>query len=172
MDGGEGGRGHGNERYKNEMQPERILSLGEPQIRQVLDCVFFEPGTWQREDERKEPPHIPYLERTHLTTPVGLLFNEIRCVIGVPVRFLLIGDGGQIRTARCGAPPAQAVGLGDRVGFRQVYADDRSDYSIRGTTAGSSRELFYFFHSAPRVGAEGGWGQWGHGAVVHTRAVL
>ena len=59
-------------------QPERILALGEPQLRNVLDCVIFEPGEWQRDEERPEPKVIPAPDRRHLTTPVGLLFNEIK----------------------------------------------------------------------------------------------
>jgi hypothetical protein len=59
-------------------QPERILALGEPQLRHVLDCVLFEPGEWQRDDDRPEPKCIPAPDRRHLTTPVGLLFNELR----------------------------------------------------------------------------------------------
>ena len=59
-------------------QPERILALGEPQLRHVLDCVLFEPGEWQKDDLREEPKCIPAPDRRHLTTPVGLLFNELR----------------------------------------------------------------------------------------------
>ena len=52
--------------------------MGEPQLRHVLDCVLFEPGAWQKDDEREEPPCIPAPDRRHLNTPVGLLFNELR----------------------------------------------------------------------------------------------
>ncbi len=58
-------------------QPERLLALGSPELRNVLHCVLFEPGLWQAELEKVEPTVVPAPNRAHLATPCGLLFNEI-----------------------------------------------------------------------------------------------
>lgn len=42
-----------------------------------MDSSLFEPGEWQNELEKKMPTEIPPSTRQHLTTPCGLLFNEL-----------------------------------------------------------------------------------------------
>ena len=56
---------------------ERINALGSPQLRQVLDDVMFEPSQWQHENEKSVPKLCPGDNRDHLSTPCGLLFNEL-----------------------------------------------------------------------------------------------
>ena len=70
-------------------QPERVMALGAPELRHILDCVVFEPGEWQKNDERNEPDRIPAVSRDHLFTPVGLLFNELRYAADTVVKPVL-----------------------------------------------------------------------------------
>ena len=58
----------------------RTLALSSPELRQLLDCVLFEPGEWQPGPERVRPEMIPAesSETKHTATPLGLLFNELR----------------------------------------------------------------------------------------------
>jgi hypothetical protein len=58
-------------------KPERINALGSEDLRNVLDCVMFEPGAWQAEASKPIPAVVPAADREHLATPVGLLFNEL-----------------------------------------------------------------------------------------------
>jgi hypothetical protein len=55
----------------------RLKSLRSFEMQQVLDAALFEPGRWQEEYEKAAPTQIPAPTRNHLSTPVGLLFNEI-----------------------------------------------------------------------------------------------
>lgn len=40
--------------------------------------VLYEPSQWQREAEKVLPSVVPAPDRSHLATPVGLLFNELQ----------------------------------------------------------------------------------------------
>ena len=44
----------------------------------VLDGVLFEPGPWQQNVHKNVPHMLPTDDRSHLTTAVGLLFNELQ----------------------------------------------------------------------------------------------
>ena len=54
-----------------------INSKTDERLRNVLDCVMFEPGLWQNNLKKEEPLLVPGPNRDHLSTPVGLLFNEL-----------------------------------------------------------------------------------------------
>ena len=58
----------------------RTLALTNPDLRQLLDCVCFEPGEWQPGKNRVRPEMIPDVDPDsgHGATPLGLLFNELR----------------------------------------------------------------------------------------------
>lgn len=60
--------------------PERLSSLKNHQLRQLLDAVLFEPDLWEEEpEEETQPPAVvPAPDRESFRTPVGLLFNELR----------------------------------------------------------------------------------------------
>lgn len=58
--------------------PERILALGAPELRELLDYVLFEPDLWQNAYATYIPKVVPAPNRTHLGTPCGLLFNELQ----------------------------------------------------------------------------------------------
>ncbi|CAE8611402.1 unnamed protein product, partial [Polarella glacialis] len=57
----------------------RVSLLREPQLQAVLDAAMFEPGPWQspRAASAPAPEAVPAADRRHLSTPVGLLFNEL-----------------------------------------------------------------------------------------------
>jgi hypothetical protein len=55
----------------------RIKALAEPMLQRVLEAAMFEPHEWQDCFDKRAPQHIPPKRRTHLTTPVGVLFNEL-----------------------------------------------------------------------------------------------
>jgi hypothetical protein len=55
----------------------RLKCLKNEEIQSVLDAALFEPGRWQAEYIREPPTSIPAPNRDHLSTSVGLLFNEI-----------------------------------------------------------------------------------------------
>lgn len=55
----------------------RIKSLRHPKLQSIVDSCLFEPAEWQENDTRPIPSVVPELERQHLMTPVGLLFNEL-----------------------------------------------------------------------------------------------
>lgn len=55
----------------------RLKCLKNEEIQNVLDAALFEPGRWQAEYVKEPPTCIPAPNRDHLSTPVGLLFNEI-----------------------------------------------------------------------------------------------
>ena len=54
----------------------RLRALCDRRLQSVLDAVVLEPAEWLR-GERKPPTIVPDRARTHLKTPVGLLFNEL-----------------------------------------------------------------------------------------------
>lgn len=43
-----------------------------------MDSILYEPGEWHPPVERKVPTMIPAPDRTILSTPLGLLFNELK----------------------------------------------------------------------------------------------
>lgn len=55
----------------------RLKSLRCEELQNVLDAAMFEPGRWQEEYVKIAPTQIPAPNRNHLSTPAGLLFNEI-----------------------------------------------------------------------------------------------
>lgn len=55
----------------------RLRALKCVELQQVLDAALFEPGAWQSEYTKTMPATIPAPNRDHLSTSVGLLFNEI-----------------------------------------------------------------------------------------------
>lgn len=55
----------------------RITALGSEELQQVIDACLFEPGKWQEDYEKKIPELVPCPEGNHLSTPCGLLFNEL-----------------------------------------------------------------------------------------------
>jgi hypothetical protein len=55
----------------------RIKALRCADLQEVLDAAMFEPGQFKESSGVTLPPCIPSLDRNHLCTPVGLLFNEI-----------------------------------------------------------------------------------------------
>jgi len=57
---------------------ERIKSLASPALRAVLDGVLFEPSHWQNANRKPMPDMVPFTDRSHLSTPCGLLFNELQ----------------------------------------------------------------------------------------------
>ena len=57
--------------------PVRTSALSQPELQQMLDAALFEPGEWQPDVRRNLPTVIPDVERTHLKTPAGCLFNEL-----------------------------------------------------------------------------------------------
>ena len=60
--------------FSNEV---RLKALRNREMQEVLDAAMFEPGQWKSEYEIPLPSQIPAMDRDHLCTPVGLLFNEI-----------------------------------------------------------------------------------------------
>jgi hypothetical protein len=54
-----------------------LRALKVPALQSVLDAVMFEPGPWQYEYVKDSPTVIPASSKDHLSTPAGLLFNEI-----------------------------------------------------------------------------------------------
>jgi hypothetical protein len=58
--------------------PVRMSALGSVELQRVLDAVLFEPGVWQSTAEKTVPDTIPGPDREHLSTPCGLLFNELQ----------------------------------------------------------------------------------------------
>ncbi len=57
--------------------PQHLLALGSTDLQEVLEAVLFEPGAWQSARQAPLPMEIPVLDRSHLSTPCGLLFNEL-----------------------------------------------------------------------------------------------
>ena len=55
----------------------RITALASDELQVVLDACLFEPGQWQRDQEKSLPETVPAATRDHLATPCGLLFNEL-----------------------------------------------------------------------------------------------
>ena len=47
----------------------------------MLEAVLYEPGAWlpPSPDGRQAPTHAPDATRERLSTPCGLLFNELAC---------------------------------------------------------------------------------------------
>mmetsp|Transcript_15429 Transcript_15429/g.33214 ORF Transcript_15429/g.33214 Transcript_15429/m.33214 type:complete len:1344 (-) Transcript_15429:16-4047(-) len=56
----------------------RIMALAVPELQGVLDACLFEPGTFLRDGPVDEPKTVPALNRKHLCTGLGLLFNELQ----------------------------------------------------------------------------------------------
>ena len=57
--------------------PIRTPALASPELQQMIDAALFEPGEWQPDRTKQLPKLIPAPDRAHLTTPVGMLFNEL-----------------------------------------------------------------------------------------------
>ncbi|CAM9175989.1 unnamed protein product, partial [Choristocarpus tenellus] len=57
--------------------PVRMQVLWSEELQEVLDATLFEPAQWQVAEEKVMPTSIPATGREHLTTPCGLLFNEL-----------------------------------------------------------------------------------------------
>ncbi len=57
--------------------PQHLLALWSMDLQEVLEAVLFEPGAWQPSISTPLPTEIPVLDRSHLSTPCGLLFNEL-----------------------------------------------------------------------------------------------
>ena len=55
----------------------RMKSLRCRELQEVLDAALFEPGRWQEEVTLDPPEMVPAASRKHISTPVGLLFNEL-----------------------------------------------------------------------------------------------
>ncbi len=55
----------------------RLRSLRSPDVQGLLDATLFEPGHWQEEILKVYPSQVPHTDREHMSTPAGLLFNEI-----------------------------------------------------------------------------------------------
>lgn len=55
----------------------RLKCLRVRELQDVMDATLFEPGRWQEEYNKKTPTSVPAPDRDHLSTAVGLLFNEI-----------------------------------------------------------------------------------------------
>ncbi len=56
---------------------QHLLALWSTNLQEVLEAVLFEPGAWQPARSAPFPTEIPVLDRSHLSTPCGLLFNEL-----------------------------------------------------------------------------------------------
>jgi hypothetical protein len=83
--------------------PTRIKALQEPSLQNVLDSCLFEPGAWERDGESHILPKvIPDPERSALSTPLGVLMNELqmspelllRC-LGIMVDYAIEVDTGR-----------------------------------------------------------------------------
>ena len=62
----------------NTQVPGNIQALSSVELQGVLDACLFEPGVWQESKVRKMPSCIPCKNRReNLSTPSGLLFNEL-----------------------------------------------------------------------------------------------
>jgi len=57
----------------------RVRSLASRQLRNVLDCVMFEPAEWSPPSNTMLPAVVPASTRRHLATPCGMLFRELQC---------------------------------------------------------------------------------------------
>ena len=65
---------------------ERIMAFKSPQLRAVIEASLFEPGLWRPPVSRAEGAEVPEVSpsipapegASHLATPCGLLFNELR----------------------------------------------------------------------------------------------
>jgi hypothetical protein len=55
----------------------RLKCLRVVELQEVMDAALFEPARWQEEYNKETPMMVPYIDREHLSTPAGLLFNEI-----------------------------------------------------------------------------------------------
>ena len=56
----------------------RLKALRTRELQEVLDAALFEPGRWQEEFVKVNPQMVPAENRDNLSTPTGLLFNEIQ----------------------------------------------------------------------------------------------
>lgn len=60
--------------------PVRIQALSQPRLQDLLEACLFEPGPWQEAPERPPPDVFPVPRERRaelLSTPLGLLFNEL-----------------------------------------------------------------------------------------------
>lgn len=55
----------------------RIHALDSPDLQGVLDAALFEPGEWQAYPSKSLPDSIPSADRHLVSTPVGMLLNEM-----------------------------------------------------------------------------------------------
>ena len=56
----------------------RLQALRNTELQEVLDAAIFEPGQFKPNDDKLEIPlNVPAVNRNHLFTTTGLLFNEI-----------------------------------------------------------------------------------------------
>mmetsp|Transcript_70630 Transcript_70630/g.197306 ORF Transcript_70630/g.197306 Transcript_70630/m.197306 type:complete len:905 (-) Transcript_70630:1623-4337(-) len=55
----------------------RVRSLTNMELQGVLDSCLFEPGQWREPGPIPLPSEIPPRTRAHLSTPCGLMFNEL-----------------------------------------------------------------------------------------------
>ena len=55
----------------------RLKALRNVQIQEVLDAALFEPGQWQDDVQKLNITQVPADTRSHLCSPVGLLYNEL-----------------------------------------------------------------------------------------------
>jgi hypothetical protein len=55
----------------------RIHALDSPDLQGVVDAALFEPGEWQSLPSKSMPEFIPAPVRDHMSTPCGLLVNEM-----------------------------------------------------------------------------------------------
>ena len=55
----------------------RVRSLTNSELQGVLDSCLFEPGQWREPGPIPLPTEIPPRTRVHLSTPCGLMFNEL-----------------------------------------------------------------------------------------------
>jgi len=55
----------------------RLSALEDKDLQNVVDSCLFEPGSWQASAPTEPPAMVPDLSRASLSTPCGLLVNEL-----------------------------------------------------------------------------------------------
>ncbi len=91
--------------------PEHLQSLAHPPLQRLLDCVLFEPSLWRPPTDQDVPQSVPAPDRAHLSTPCGLLLNEL---VHAPVPLLdalhmMLTHASELDTGRWTARAAAVI---------------------------------------------------------------
>ena len=115
----------------------RINALRNEELQRVLDACLFEPGAWQEALNKERPTKVPAAKRDHLSTPCGLLFNEleksphniVRCIDKM-LEISLELDPGRYNPVSCPSI-LYVVRLAVRIEGYMLYAISHHDWRAR-----------------------------------------